>query len=94
LFAQERGLAKIVGMPTPGRLVSRRGFNIEHGFTLVIPTAAYVSWMGKRLDGTGIDPDVEIDWSYDEIVRNNCDVQFQKAQELASGQIPSAASLF
>ncbi len=46
LFGQERGLVNVVGMPTPGRLVSHRGFDIGHGFTLVIPTGAYVSWMG------------------------------------------------
>lgn len=63
LFAQERGLATIVGTPTPGRLVSHRGFNLGHGFTLVIPTAAYVSWLGKRLIGAGVSPDVRSDWS-------------------------------
>lgn len=56
LFPQENGLATIMGMPTPDRLVSDRGFDIGHGFTLVIPTAGYVSWMGARLDGKGIDP--------------------------------------
>jgi hypothetical protein len=52
LFAQERGLATIVGMPTPGPLVSHRGFSIGQGFTLVIPTGAYVSWIGAGLDGS------------------------------------------
>jgi len=65
LFAQERGLATIVGMPTPGRLVSHRGFNIGHGFTLVVPTGAYVSWMGTRLDGLGMTPNFKSDWEYD-----------------------------
>ena len=41
LFAQERGLATIVGMPTLGRLVSHRGFEVGHGFTLVVPTGAF-----------------------------------------------------
>jgi carboxyl-terminal processing protease len=93
LFAQERSLATIVGMPTPGRLVSHRGFGIGRGFTLVIPTGAYVSWMGTRLDGTGVQPDVERDWSYDDILRDACDVQLQKARELAFGRISSAASV-
>jgi C-terminal processing protease CtpA/Prc len=93
LFAQERSLATIVGMPTPGRLVSHRGFVIGRGFTLVIPTGAYVSWMGTRLDGTGVQPDVERDWSYDDILRGACDVQLQKARELALGRISSVASV-
>jgi carboxyl-terminal processing protease len=92
LFAQERDLATIVGMPTPGRLVSHRGFDIGHGFTLVIPTAAYVSWMGTRLDGHGIDPDVPEDWSYEEIVGEHCDVQLQKAYEVMSDRISRFAS--
>jgi carboxyl-terminal processing protease len=80
LFAQERGLATIVGMPTPGRLVSHRGFDIGNGFTLVIPTGAYVSWMGTRLDGTGIKPDVQADWSYEDLVRDNRDLQLEQAR--------------
>jgi len=84
LFAQERGSATIVGMPTPGRLISHRGFNIGHGFTLVIPTGAYVSWMGTRLDGTGIKPDVEVDWSYDDILRSGCDTQLLQAARMES----------
>ena len=78
LFAQERGLATIVGMPTPGRLVSHRGFNVGHGFTLVIPTGAYVSWMGTRLDGRGIKPAVRSDWAY-EVALNGADAQFEAA---------------
>jgi carboxyl-terminal processing protease len=93
LFAQERGLATIIGMPTPGRLVSHRGFDIGHGFTLVVPTGAYVSWMGTRLDGTGIKPDLEVDWSHDYTLRDGCDVQFRKAHELMLGRIASVASV-
>jgi len=94
LFAQERGLATIIGMPTPGRLVSHRGFEIGHGFTLVIPTAAYVSWMGTRLDGKGIDPNIKIDWSYEEIVRENRDVQLERAQEAVRDRTSAIASVF
>lgn len=65
LFAQERGLATIVGTATPGRLVSHRGFDIGSGFTLVIPVAAYVSWAGTRLDGSGIQPEVPAEWRYE-----------------------------
>lgn len=64
LFAREEAGAKIVGMTTPGKLVSHTGFKVGHGFTLALPTAAYISWAGTRLDGTGITPDVAIDWSY------------------------------
>ena len=58
LFAREATGAKIVGTSTPGRLVSHSGYKIGHGFTLALPVAAYTSWGGTRLDGTGIQPDV------------------------------------
>jgi C-terminal processing protease CtpA/Prc len=64
LFAREEVGAKIVGTATPGRLVSHAGFKLGHGFTLALPVAAYVSWAGTRVDETGIEPDVTIDWSY------------------------------
>jgi carboxyl-terminal processing protease len=90
LFAQENSLAMTVGMPTPGRLVSHRGFNIGYGFTLVIPTGAYVSWAGSRLDGKGIQPDVQIDWSYESTV-NGHDVQLQAAYEALGNRVSVAA---
>lgn len=91
LFAQERGLANVVGMPTPGRLVSHRGFDIGHGFTLVIPTGAYVSWMGTRLDGTGIAPDLDVDWCYDTTLQGQ-DVQLQAALHGLSSSISIASA--
>jgi carboxyl-terminal processing protease len=63
-FAQEQRLAQVIGMATPGRLVSHSGFDVGYGYTLVVPVAAYVSWRGNRLDGNGIQPDVCVDWSY------------------------------
>ena len=64
-FAKENGLATIIGKKTPGRLVSRSAFKIGHGFRLVVPIAAYQSWKGTRVDGKGIEPDVEADWSFE-----------------------------
>ncbi len=69
-------------MPTPGRLVSHRGFDIGHGFTLVVPTGAYVSWIGKQLDGTGTKPDVQVNWSYDDLLAA-CDPQLATAIQQA-----------
>jgi carboxyl-terminal processing protease len=63
-FAQEHGLAKIVGVATPGRLVSHSGFDVGFGYTLTVPVAAYVRWTGNRLDGHGLEPDLNVDWSY------------------------------
>lgn len=65
-FAQENQLAKIVGMKTAGRLVTRRASKLGFGYQLVIPIAAYVSAKGSQIEGNGIVPDVSIPWSFEE----------------------------
>ena len=81
LFAREETGAKIVGTATPGRLVSHTGFKIDHGFTLALPVAAFTSWGGTRLDGTGIQPDSVVDFSYAD-ARERSDRQLSSALDL------------
>lgn len=83
LFAREATGAKIVGTSTPGRLVSHSGYKIGHGFTLALPVAAYTSWAGTRLDGTGIQPDVVVDWSYSDVCQG-VDSQLATAVSLSN----------
>ena len=66
-FAQENGLATIVGMKTPGRLVTRRASKLGFGYRLVIPIAAYVSAKGTQIEGNGITPDIPIAWSFEDV---------------------------
>lgn len=82
LFAREETGATIVGSPTPGRLVTHTGAKLGHGFTLALPIAAYVSWAGTRLDGTGLAPDVPADWSYSD-ARGGLDTQLAAAIAVA-----------
>jgi carboxyl-terminal processing protease len=84
-FAQENGLATILGTKTPGRLVSRSAFKIGHGYRIVIPIAAYLSWQGNRVEGKGIAPDIPVDWSYEDALNgtdNQLNRTIQVAQEL------------
>jgi C-terminal processing protease CtpA/Prc len=53
-------------MKTPGRLSLRTAIKIGHGYRLVLPFAAYQSWKSVRLEGKGIEPDVKVDWSFEE----------------------------
>ena len=55
-FAAENGLARIVGTNTPGRLVGSKPFKLSHGYFLILPIGAYVTWQGKRLEGEGVRP--------------------------------------
>ncbi|MBV9764388.1 MAG: hypothetical protein JOZ48_06040 [Acidobacteriaceae bacterium] len=85
LFAREEAGAKIVGMTTPGKLVSHTGFNVGHGFTLALPVAAYSSWKGTRLDGDGIVPDFTVDWSYSD-ARKGVDKQLSSAVSVCKSE--------
>ena len=81
-FAKENALAKIVGTKTPGRLVSRSAFPVGKNYRITVPVAAYVSWNGKRVEGTGIEPDVPVDWSYSEAL-TGIDNQLERAVAVA-----------
>ncbi len=62
-FAKENRLATIVGTETAGRLTPGSGFKVGHGYMLVMPKAAYITWGGKRFEGHGVLPDTVIPWS-------------------------------
>lgn len=79
-FAAENGLTTIVGTRTPGRLVGSKPFKLAHGYFLILPVGAYLTWQGKRLEGEGIKPDLEIPLSY-ESVSNGRDNQLEAAIE-------------
>ena len=68
-FAQENGLASIVGSKTPGRLVSRSATKLGAGYRLIVPVAAYVSAKGKQIEGNGIQPDLFVPWSFADAVK-------------------------
>jgi carboxyl-terminal processing protease len=62
-FAKENSLATIVGTETAGRLIPGSGFKVGHGYMLIMPKAEYLTWQGRRFEGAGIKPDVEVLWS-------------------------------
>ena len=62
-FAKENSLATIVGTETAGRLIPGSGFKVGHGYMLIMPKAEYLTWQGRRFEGAGVKPDVEVPWS-------------------------------
>ena len=62
-FARENNLATIVGTETAGRLIPGSGFKVGHGFMLIMPKAAYITWGGQTFEGHGIPADVVVAWS-------------------------------
>lgn len=57
-FAQEYGLATLVGTKTPGRLVAASSFKVGHGYRVALPVAAYFTWRDNKLEGRGVDVDI------------------------------------
>jgi hypothetical protein len=80
-FAQENKLARIVGASTVGRLLSGDPHRVGHGYVLVVPTAAYITWHGQYIEGKGITPDHPVAWSL-EAAREGRDNQLERALEV------------
>ncbi|MGH9162586.1 MAG: S41 family peptidase, partial [Vicinamibacteraceae bacterium] len=83
-FARERGLATLIGTETAGRLLPGSGFKVGHGYLVILPRAAYVTWSGETYEGRGIEPDVSVPWLVD-AYREGCDNQLEKAVEVVTG---------
>ncbi len=77
-FAKENQLALIVGVRSAGRVAARSAFKIGLGYRVTIPIAAYLTWHGFRIEGRGITPDVEVDWSFPDAVQGR-DSQLDQA---------------
>src|ERR1700684_73423 len=81
-FAEENGLATIVGTKTPGRLLSGSAYKVGWGYILGLPVAAYLTWQGRMLENNGIVPTASADVSRDAL-REGKDTQMEKAVEVA-----------
>lgn len=81
-FAKENHLATVVGTETAGRLIPGSGFKMGLGYMAIMPKAAYVTWLGNRFEGKGIEPDVREPWWPEEYL-NGRDMQLSRAIEVA-----------
>ena len=83
-FAEENGLATIVGTKTPGRLLSGTTFKAGSGYILGLPVAAYLTWQGRMIEGKGVTPSIPVELSPDHLIAGE-DPQLQKAIEILNG---------
>jgi C-terminal processing protease CtpA/Prc len=58
-FAQERGLAPVIGSRTAGRLTCCSLYKVGHGYFVRIPARAWYTWRGELLETKGVTPDCE-----------------------------------
>ena len=81
-FAEENGLATIVGTKTAGRLLSGSTFRTGAGYILGLPVAAYLTWQGRLIEGKGVTPSIPVELPADRLMAGE-GPQMEKALELA-----------
>jgi C-terminal processing protease CtpA/Prc len=81
-FAEENNLATIVGVKTPGRLLSGSAYKVGHGYILGLPVAAYLTWQGRMLENNGIVPKFSIGLLR-EVLKEGNDDQLETAVQVA-----------
>jgi carboxyl-terminal processing protease len=79
-FAEENGLATIVGTKTAARLLSGSTFKAGSGYIVGLPVAAYLTWQGKLIEGKGVTPSVPVELLPDDLLAGQ-DPQMQRALE-------------
>lgn len=83
---QDYGTGTIVGMTTYGKGVVQQLMDLGDGTCLKVTIAEYYTPSGRSINGTGVEPDVEVEYEYDE---NNpeADNQLDKALEVVREEL-------
>jgi C-terminal processing protease CtpA/Prc len=70
-FAQENGLARIVGTQTGGQVLGGANFAVGSGFVVRFPAAAWYTWRGTVVEGRGVSPDADVPLSKEGLRQGN-----------------------
>jgi carboxyl-terminal processing protease len=81
-FAEENGLATIVGTKTPGRLLSGSAYKVGQEYILGLPVAAYLTWQGRMIENNGIVPKFSVELSRDAL-KGGTDTQLEAGVRVA-----------
>lgn len=82
---QDYGVGQIVGMTTYGKGVVQQLMDLGDGTYLKVTIAEYYTPSGRSINGTGVEPDVEVEYEYD-AENPDADNQLEKALEVVRGQ--------
>lgn len=78
---QDYEIGTIVGTTTYGKGVVQNVYQLKDGTALKITSSEYFTAKGRNIHGKGIEPDVKIEYKYDE-ANPNADNQLEKALEI------------
>ena len=82
---QDYGIGQIVGMTTYGKGVVQQLMDLGDGTYLKVTIAEYYTPSGRSINGTGVEPDVEVEYEYD-AEDPEADNQLEKALEVVRGE--------
>jgi len=83
---RERGLAKLVGMPTPGYVIYTSGNRLVDGTRIRIPGTGVFRLDGSNMENQGVVPDFMLEVSPEDFFAGR-DPQLDKAIEVLLSQI-------
>ena len=82
---QDYGIGQIVGMTTYGKGVVQQLMDLGDGTYLKVTIAEYYTPSGRSINGTGVEPDVEVEYEYD-AENPDADNELDQALEVVRGQ--------
>lgn len=83
---QDYGIGQIVGTTTYGKGVVQQLIGLGDGTCLKLTIAEYYTPSGRSINGTGVTPDVKVDYEYDKD-NPEADNQLEKAAEVLKEQM-------
>ena len=83
---QDYGIGTIIGTTTYGKGIVQELYQLPDGTCLKITTSEYYTPNGRSIHGVGIQPDIEVEYVYDE-TNPERDNQLQKALEVLANEI-------
>lgn len=78
---QDYGTGTIIGTRSYGKGVVQSVFDLQDGTSVKLTMAEYFTPKGRNIDGKGIEPDVEVEYVYDD-EHPEADNQLEKAMEV------------
>ena len=79
------GAGKLVGTTTYGKGIVQDVLQLKDGSAVKITTRKYYSPSGNNIQGTGIEPDVVVEFDADRYIEDHYDNQLEKAKEIIKG---------
>ncbi len=84
---QDYGKGTLVGTTTFGKGIVQRIMSLNDKSAVKLTISAYFTPSGRNIQGTGIEPDVEIEYDYDTALETGDDNQVNKGLEILKEQI-------